>query len=222
VSHELPVQSRITVASPTKPFRAIAIDLDLALLRGLRAEIASTAVEDGGLSSIQCQPADPEFIETVARYFQLNGRERETKLLGPILYRELHARLLLASHAGMLRRLLNRDSHASQIARAIAHIRENMARPLLVEGLAKLAGMSVRSFHSHFRRITRTTPLQYQKELRLIEARGLLEHSGETVGSAAFEVGYESPTQFSREYARRFGVSPSSTRQNRVTRPADD
>ena len=208
VSHDLPVQSQITKATSAEPFRAIALDLDLTLLRSLRDEIDVPMPTDNNMDIIQRHPADAEFIQAIARYFQLHHKARDAKLLAPIMYRELHARILLAPHAGMLRRLLYRESHASQIARAIAHIRKYLAKPILIEDLADIAGMSVRSFHQHFKGITQTTPLQYQKELRLIEAKRLLQETKQTVGNTAFEVGYESPTQFSREYSRRFGVAP--------------
>jgi len=104
--------------------------------------------------------------------------------------------------------LLHLDSYASRVGRAIAHIRQNYQRQIAVPDLARIAGMSGSSLHAHFRAITETTPLQYQKDLRLIEARRLLSEQGQQVSATAFEIGYESPTQFSRDYARKFGASP--------------
>jgi AraC-like DNA-binding protein len=126
----------------------------------------------------------------------------------PLIRKELHFRLLLAPHGAMLRQLVSHDSHASCIARAIERIRESFRAPLAVPELAQAAGMSPSSFHKHFKTITETTPLQYQKDLRLLEARRLLQEGHHSVSETAFEVGYESPTQFSREYARKFGASP--------------
>jgi transcriptional regulator GlxA family with amidase domain len=103
-----------------------------------------------------------------------------------------------------------RNSHASNIFRAIKEIRENFKAPLAVPVVAKAAGMGVSSFHTHFKAITGTTPLQYQKDLRLMEAKQILMAGRHSVSSAAFEVGYESPTQFSREYKRKFGHSPAT------------
>jgi len=108
-----------------------------------------------------------------------------------------------------LRSLIHHDSNASAIARAIDHIRDDVRSPIVVPELARRVGMSASSFHKHFRTITSTTPLQYQKELRLLEARQLLKAGGASVSTAAYEVGYESSSQFSREYARKFGVPPS-------------
>ena len=110
---------------------------------------------------------------------------------------------------GMLRRLIRHDSIASDIARAIGHLRDDLRSPIAIPDLARRVGMSTSSFHKHFKTITSTTPLQYQKDLRLLEARRLLRTDGASVTTVAFDVGYESPSQFSREYARKFGVPPS-------------
>src|SRR5436190_1160793 len=118
------------------------------------------------------------------------------------------------SFGGMLRRLIRHDSHASAIARAIGHIRGDVRSPIAIPELARRVGMSASSFHKHFKAITSTTPLQYQKELRLLEARRLLHQGGASVTIAAYDVGYESPSQFSREYARKFGVPPSQDLAN--------
>ena len=208
VSHSLPVQSQVIEATPTAPFRALVLDLDIALLRSLRDECDGLLPTDKEAEIIRRQPADLGFVDSMARYFRLHEDNREAQLLGPILHRELHARLLLAPHGGMLRLLLQRKSHASQIARATVSIRKQLSEPLSIDNLARMSSMSVRSFYTHFKRITQSTPLQYQKELRLIEAKRLLQFGGQTVGDTAFEVGYESPNQFSRDYVRRFGVSP--------------
>jgi AraC-like DNA-binding protein len=112
----------------------------------------------------------------------------------------------------MLRRLTRPDSHASRIARALARIRRDYAAPLRVAELAEVAGMSPSSFHEHFKAVTAATPLQYQKDLRLLEARRRLAGGGASVSGVAFAVGYESPTHFSREYARKFGAPPRMDR----------
>lgn len=117
--------------------------------------------------------------------------------------------MLVAPFGRMLRRLIRPDSNASAIARAIGHIRDDIRSPIAVRDLARRVGMSASSFHKHFKTVTSTTPLQYQKELRLLEARRLLKMGGSSVTTAAFDVGYESLSQFSREYARKFGVAPS-------------
>ena len=109
----------------------------------------------------------------------------------------------------MLRQMLWRDSAASKVGRVMAKLRADLADPMTVPEMAKMAGMSVSAFHEHFKSITGTSPLQYRKDLRLTEARRMLLETAGPVSSVAFDVGYESPTQFSREYARKFGASPT-------------
>jgi AraC-like DNA-binding protein len=125
------------------------------------------------------------------------------------LVRELHFWLLSGRHGGAIRNLGVAESHAQRIARAVALIRTNFAKPLKVEYLAEVAGMSPSSFHEHFRAVTSLTPLQFQKQLRLIEARRRMLADGEIISNAAFAVGYESVPQFTREYGRMFGLSPA-------------
>lgn len=153
--------------------------------------------------------ADPGLLDALRRYLALADCPADSKVLGPLTSKEIHFRLLMAPFGAMLRRLLRRDSNASAIARAIGHIRGNISAPVAIPELARQVGMSPSAFHKHFKTITSTTPLQYQKELRLLEARRLLRTAGASVTAAAFDVGYESPSQFSREYARKFGIPPS-------------
>jgi AraC-like DNA-binding protein len=153
--------------------------------------------------------ADPTLLDALRRYLELVDSPADAKVLGPLVSREIHYRLLVAPFGGMLRRLIRRDSNASAIARAIGHLRGDLCSPVVIPDLARRVGMSTSSFHKHFKAVTATTPLQYQKELRLLEARRLLTTGGASVTAVAYEVGYESSSQFSREYARKFGVPPS-------------
>jgi AraC-like DNA-binding protein len=212
VSLDLPSQSRVTEASPAKPYVALALTLDLDLVRELIGEFGEAELADGRARAIAAGEADAALVEAMRRVFDLVERPLEQRVLLPLVRREIHFRLLLARHGGMLRRLARRDSHASRIARALARLRRDFTTPLRVAELAEVAGMSPSSFHEHFKAITATTPLQYQKDLRLLEARRRLASGGISVSGAAFAVGYESPTQFSREYARRFGTPPSAER----------
>ncbi|MBK7536158.1 MAG: AraC family transcriptional regulator [Myxococcales bacterium] len=217
VSHDLPVRSQITVA----PYLALVFAVDLATIRGLHDELTEKDLEreaesqgesdgagDGARATATCR-ADPGLLEALRRYLALSDSPADAKVLGPLVSKELHYRLLTAPFGGMLRNLIRHDSNASAITRAIAHIRGDLRSPVAVPELARKVGMSASSFHKYFKAITATTPLQYQKELRLLEARRLLKTSAASVSTAAFEVGYESPSQFSREYARKFGVPPS-------------
>ncbi len=212
VSHDLPVLSRITRA----PYTALILAIDIAIVRKLYDQLEDAVIEADPASAAGTHRADPELIDAMSRYLALADSPRDAKVLGPLLTTEIHYRLLASPHGGMLRRLIRHDSIASAIARAIAHIRADLRSPITIPDLARRVGMSGSSFHKHFKTITATTPLQYQKELRLLEARRLLSTNGASVATAAFDVGYESPSQFSREYARKFGAPPGQRRREGV------
>ncbi len=214
VSHDVPVLARITTAKPSEPYLAIVLKLDLSMLRSLYEEVSEAIVEDEVVHSATVQRADSGFIDCLARYLSFAGNAVETKVMAPLVLREIHFRLLMAPHGGMLRQLLRHDSHASKIARAIGRIRRDFRSSMAVPDLAREIGMSASSFHKNFRAITSSTPLQYQKDVRLLEARRLLSDGEYSVATAAFEVGYGSPNQFSREYTRKFGTPPSSDLAN--------
>ena len=169
VSLGVPTVSRVTEASRDAPYVALALLLDMSLILDLYDE-AGEAV-DQQARAIASGAADGPLVEAMGRLFDLVERPLEQRVLLPLLRREIHFRLLLARHGGMLRRLAHRDSHASRIARALSRIRRDFAEPLKVAELADAAGMSSSSFHEHFKALTATTPLQYQKDLRLLEAR---------------------------------------------------
>ena len=208
VSHHLPVVSRIVEATSQLPYVALVLSVDMAIIRNLYDEVGEAELERTRANSIDAGTADKDFVLAMARLFHLADRRTEAKVMEPLIRREIHFRLLLARHGAMLRKLLNHDSSASRVAKAINRLRQEYKAPISVPELARTAGMSTSSFHEHFKSTTSTTPLQYQKELRLIEARRLLTDGSRTISNVAFEVGYESPTQFSREYSRKFGMSP--------------
>ncbi len=208
VSHDVPVVARVTEASSRTPYVGLVLTLDLVEIRSLYDEIGAASIEEGRARAFDISETEERLFDAVERLFDLADRPHEIPVMAPLIRREVHFRLLIARHGAMLRQLLRHDSHASRIARAIARIRSDYAAPIAVADLAAIAGMSPSSFHEHFKAVTATTPLQYQKELRLIEARRLLAESGHSVSAAAFAVGYESPTQFSREYSRKFGSPP--------------
>jgi AraC-like DNA-binding protein len=205
VSHDLPVWSRITEA----PYLALVFNIDIATVRELYDKVTESALDSERARAAQTHQADPALLDALRRYLTLADSPTDAKVLGPLTSKEIHYRLLVAPFGGMLRSLIRHDSNASAIARAIGQIRDDIRSPIAIPDLARRVGMSSSSFHKHFKTITSTTPLQYQKEIRLLEARRLLTTGGASVTAAAFDVGYESLSQFSREYARKFGVSPS-------------
>ena len=208
VSHQLPVISRVTEATEMTPYVALVLELDMGIVRSLYNEVSEVQIEEEQAQAFNVGKTDGALLDAMGRLVDLIDRPFEAKVILPLVLREIHFRLLLARHGGMLRQLLRRGSQADRIGKAIARIKQDYATSLTVAELASVAGLSPSSFHEHFKTLTATTPLQYQKELRLLEARRLLMNGTHNVSSAAFEVGYESPTQFSREYSRKFGNSP--------------
>ncbi|HEY3497038.1 MAG TPA: AraC family transcriptional regulator [Polyangiaceae bacterium] len=213
VSHDLPVRSRITRA----PYLVLVFEVNVATIRKLYDDVAESGLDVERARAAETHPADPGLLDALHRYLALADSPADAKVLGPLVSKEIHYRLLTAPFGGMLRSLIRHDSDASAIARAIGHIRGELRSPVAIPELARRVGMSVSAFHKHFKAITSTTPLQYQKDLRLLEARRLLRTAGASVTATAFDVGYESPSQFSREYARKFGVPPSHDLTNGVS-----
>ncbi|MGR3623658.1 AraC family transcriptional regulator [Pseudophaeobacter sp.] len=214
VSHAVPVDAAVIQASPQEPYIALALRLDLAMIRSLADEIGASGEMVGTRHSMNAAASDQALFDAVARLFRLSQDPLEVRALAPLVLRESHFRLLCADHGGMLRQLLRLESPASRISKTIAKIRSSYKSSISVSDLAAASGMSLSAFHEHFKSVTSTTPLQYQKELRLLEARQLLSSGKLSVAAAAYDVGYESPTQFSREYSRKFGVSPSNHKSN--------
>lgn len=219
VSHALPVVSRITEAATKRPYVALVFPIDLDLLRGLATAVPSRSTQ--GLRdpfSISLSPAIADMNHALLRYLDQCEAIETRRLLAPITAREIHARLLLGPHAEHLQKLLWHESTASRIFEATRAIQSDLAMPLVVSELAQRVGMSGSAFFEHFKAVTGTSPLQYQKELRLLRARDALRSTNGKVSEIAFAVGYESSAQFSREYARKFGASP---RQDRTTLAAE-
>ena len=173
------------------------------------AELA--AQMKGGLvgerAPVRVEPTEAEVSDAALRMMRLLNRPTTEPVLHALLVRELHYWLLAGRHGVAIRRLGWPGGHAQRVARAVAMLRAEFAQPLPVERLAAVAGMSPSSFHRHFLSVTSLSPLQFQKQLRLIEARRLMSE-GASASRAAFAVGYESVPQFTREYGRMFGLSP--------------
>lgn len=207
VSLDLPNISRIVEASAARPYVALALTLDMAVVHELVADMRVDASGHAGEAAVTTA-ACAEVVDAMRRLFALTDRPQAADVLRPLIVREVHYWLLASEHGAMLRCLVQADSHAARIARAISIIRKDFSSSLRIADLANAAGMSVSAFHEHFRAITGTTPLQFQKQLKLDEARRLIRMRTMPVASVAYEVGYESATQFSREYARHFGTPP--------------
>jgi AraC-like DNA-binding protein len=207
VSVDLPLVGHVTVADPAAPYLCCKIDLDQAALTELiLAEDHRPARADA--PALAVHPIDDELIDAACRLVRLLDRPGSIRALAPLIEREILYRLLVGPHGPALRTMAAADSHLNQVGRAIATIRSRFDQRLRISDIASAAGMSASSLHHHFRAVTRMTPLEYQKQLRLQEARRLMLSGGATAGNAGFSVGYDSPSQFSREYARLFGAPP--------------
>ncbi|WP_439156357.1 AraC family transcriptional regulator [Yoonia sp.] len=214
VSHALPVLSRITDAAPETPYIAVVFPLDLDLLRSLAPAVLPSA--DGRPSdpfSIHLCKTDEEIDAALLRYYSQCETDAARRLLAPITVREIHARLLMGPHGDTLHRLLWHESTASRIFQATRDIQSHLTKTIVVKDLARDVGMSNSVFFEQFKAVTGTSPLQYQKDLRLLRAREALQTSNAKVSEIAFRVGYESSAQFSREYSRKFGRSPRNDRE---------
>lgn len=206
ITADVPTVSQITRASAEEPYLSLVVDLDAALIAELAQQMQGLPQTDW--MALRSQPTDAEVSDAALRLMRLLDRPAAVPVLhGPIM-RELHYWLLAGRHGAAIRRLGGTSGHAQRIARAVAILRSDFAQALTVDFLAEKAGMSPSSFHHHFRVVTSLSPLQFQKQLRLIEARRLLMSEGLSASSAAFAVGYESVSQFTREYGRMFGLPP--------------
>ena len=214
VSHTLPVVSRITEAAPDLPYVALVFPLDLDLLRSLApAALPASGARPSEPFSIHLCNTDDQIEDAIRRYLRHCETDLERRLLAPITGREIHARLLIGPHGETLHKLLWHESAASRIFQATQEIQTNLARTIVVKELARDVGMSSSAFFEQFKAVTGTSPLQYQKDLRLLRARDALKTSSAKVSEIAFSVGYESSAQFSREYLRKFGRSPRQERE---------
>jgi len=208
----VPVYAKITRASADVPYLSLIIKIDLKIIRSLYFEIEQIIEKQERAFSVDAERADSALIDTIDRFITAMEDPIEAELIGPSLFRELHLRVLRAPHGGMLRQMIPSNSAANNIARAIKYIRDNYRSRLLVTEVAREVSMSESSFYQKFREITGTTPHQYQKTLRLMEAHALLSLDGYSASAAAFAVGYESANHFSRDYSKKFGFSPKETK----------
>jgi len=210
VSVDLPLLGQVTEASAAKPYLCLAIDIDARQIADLiaqsgdaswsRAEVTSRGLFVGEL--------DAAMQDAVLRLARLVETPRDIPVLAPLAMREFHYRLLTGPYGPVIAQMAIAGSNTHKIGQIIRRIRTQLASPIRVDELASMANMSPSSFHQHFKAVTAMSPVQYQKKLRLTEARQLLLARGTDAASAAYRVGYQSVSQFSREYARMFGAPP--------------
>lgn len=203
---DMAVTGEVTRATPEKPYLCLRLKLDMMQLSELVG--STTSKGDDVQPGIYVSSLNDALLSAITRLVQLLETPHDIPIMAPLIKREIFYRLLQGPHAEAVRQMVLSGSKMNRIGKAIALIKRLYAQPLRIENLAQEANMSVSSLHAHFKEVTGISPLQYQKRLRLQEARRLMLAATTDAASAAFQVGYESPSHFSREYARMFGAPP--------------
>ena len=207
VAAELTAMGQVCEASTDEPYLALNLFLDPAVISSILLEMNGLAEPTIG-SGFGVAKAGPALLDAWRRLVSLLDRPDEIPVLGPHLEHELMFRLLMGPHGALLRQIAGADTRLSHIRRAMAFVRQYYAEHLSIDAMAAVAGMSVSVFHRRFKAVTGVSPLQYQKHIRLHEARRRLVTEHAEAASVAYAVGYESASQFSREYKRLFGAPP--------------
>ncbi len=218
VSVDQPISGFIIEATPDRPYLGFKLDLDprelceiIAVHTNALAKSLTTRIADNKETSVRgffVSTADVSLLDCALRLTRLLDTPQDIPILAPMMIREIYYRLLIGEQSEAVRQIATSGSNMQLIAAAIQTIKEDFTKPMRVTDLAEQASMSPSSFHHHFKQVTSMSPLQYQKQLRLLEARRLMLAENYNAITAADRVGYESPSQFSREYARLFGAPP--------------
>lgn len=207
-SIDVPVTARIMEASAAKPYLAMSLEIDVAALAELLPAAAEAGVsEEKAFSALHTSALENDLLDAVGRLLNLIDQPSDIAVLAPLIQREIMWRLLNGPLGPMLRHVSLRDSQAARVGRAAAWVREHFNQPLRVGELADMVGMSLASFHRHFKAVTTLSPVQFQKLVRLQEARRMLLENHE-VSAVGYAIGYESTSHFSRDYRRQFGAPP--------------
>ncbi len=214
-SVDLPVVARILEASEEVPYLGLSLELDLRTISHLiLAHDVSAAPRGENRMGIAVSQVSTELLDCFCRLINLLAQPRDVPVLAPLIKQEIFYRLLTGEQGARLRQIASAGNAGFQVARSIDWLKENYNKPVRVEDLASKAGLSASAFHNHFRSTTSMSPLQYQKRLRLNEARRLMFAENIDASTAAYNVGYESASQFNREYSRLFGAPPKRDIKN--------
>lgn len=208
VSVDLPLVGSILEASPERPYLSLVLDIDLGVLSDLMLQYPPEPGPEPVGPALGVSALEPGLLDAALRLARLLDTPKDAAALAPLAEREILYRLLQGGQAPMMRRIAASESRLKQVSRAIAWLRRNYAEPVSVERLAADVGMSASSFHSHFKAATTMSPLQFRTRVRLQEARRMMVVEAMDAASAGFAVGYESPSQFSRDYSRLYGAPP--------------
>ncbi len=209
VSVDVPIVGQVTEASVDRPYLCFRLDFDPGVLNALIIEAGSDVpVRESSGAGLCLDRVTPELLGAATRLVGLLATPRDIPVLAPLAEREILYRLLVGSQGARLREIAHPESRLQQVNRAIAWIKQNFHKPFRIEQVAREARMSPSALHQHFKTVTAMSPLQYQKQLRLQEARRLILGHAMDAATAGHNVGYGSPSQFSREYSRLFGAPP--------------
>jgi AraC-like DNA-binding protein len=205
----VPMVAQVVEATPGRPYLGLRLDLDPAVVSSLMVEAGNVPTRSADdTRAVNVSTLDPELLDAALRLVRLVERPDEYRMLSPLIIREIIYRLLIGAQSSRLRHLATLGGQAHRMARAVKKLRTNFDKPLRIEALAKELGMSLSGFHAHFKAVTAMSPLQYQKQLRLQEARRLMLSEALDAAEAGFRVGYDDASHFSREYKRHFGNPP--------------
>jgi AraC-like DNA-binding protein len=210
VSVDLPISGFVVEATPEKPYLGFKLNLDpLQLCDIITSQtILSTSKKEKSVRGLFVSTVDAPLLDCALRLTKLLDTPQDIPMLAPMIIREIYYRLLMGEQGEPVRQIATSGSNMQRIAEVIQLLKTDFAQPMRVENLADQVSMSPSSFHYHFKEVTSMSPLQYQKQLRLLEARRLMLAENSDAANAAYQVGYESPSQFSREYSRMFGAPP--------------
>ena len=205
---DMPVSSCVMEASKETPYLSMSLKLDTGLIASLASQIPSPS-DSTVYRGAGTQEVDPDLLDAFVRLAELTEKPEQILVMRDMLMREIHYRLLIGPQGSFLRTVNTFGTQGNQVAQAISWLRNNYKEPVQVDELAKKVNMATSTFHRHFKQLTSLSPLQFQKRLRLYEAQRLMLVENEYAANACMAVGYESPTQFNREYKRLFGEPPS-------------
>ncbi len=205
---DLPIISQVVEASIDQPYLSIRLNLDAALVASVMMESGIEVKKGDSVKAMDVSSIDANMLDAMVRLARLLDAPDEMPMLAPLVIREIVYRLLRGEQGGRLSHLLNSGGDTRRISKAVEQLRENFDQPLRIDDIARELGMSVSGFHHHFKSVTAMSPLQFQKQIRLQEARRLMLGEDLDAASAGFRVGYEDPSHFSREYKKHFGAPP--------------
>jgi len=207
---ELPLMGEVVEASLERPYLSFRLVLDPSVVTSVMVEsgLVQPRGDGGGVKAVDVSPLDANLLDATVRLVRLIDTPNEYRALAPLVVREIVYRLLTGAQGNRMRHLAKFGGHAHRMVRAVEKLRENFDKPLRIEDIARELSMSVSGFHAHFKAVTAMSPLQFQKQLRLQEARRLMLSENLDAAEAGYRVGYDDASHFNREYKRHFGKPP--------------